>query len=274
MADASDVANVLKSIVVATVYPNGTSQPSIVGVTVGIERGWPIPNELQSQLAAGQCIVSIFDPPGMERNTTRYERDDQVVAAPVHTLTAFVAGNTITIGGTVQVPQNVIAVCGGRFAFSYQVQANDTLNTIAAGLAALIAAQFPGTAASGAVITVAGKPGILQARIAAVGQVWTEQGRQEKVFWIVCWCPTPQLRDQLAPAIDLPLRQLDRITMPDQGSARLIYHSSREIDDGEKNDIYRRDLLYSVEYAAATVTNAFEVGTVSVSGLDALRVNV
>jgi hypothetical protein len=269
MADASDVANVLKSIVVSTVYPNGTSAPSIVGVTVGVERGWPIPNDLQAQLAAGQCIVSIYAPPGMERNTTRYLREDQVISAPVHTLTAAVAGNKITIGGTVSTPQNAIALCGTKYAFPYAVQANDTLNTIAANLAALIAVQFPGTSASGPVITVAGKPGILQARIAGAGQVWTEQGRQEKVFWIICWCPTPQLRDQLAPAIDIALRQLDFIIMPDQGAARLIYNSSRESDEGEKNDIYRRDLLYSVEYAAATVTSAPEVAAIGVSGVGA-----
>lgn len=263
MADASDVANVLKALVVGIVYPNGTSQPSIVNTTVGVERGWPISDELQQQLGAGQCIVSIFAPPGMERNTTRYQRDDVQVAAPVHTLSATVSGNTITIAGSIAVPQNVIVRCGPKLAFSYAVQPNDTLASIAAGIAALLVATFPGTSSNGPVVTVAAKAGLLQARVASTGQVFTEQGRQEKVFWITCWCPTPALRDELTPAIDLALRQLDFITMPDQGAARLIYNSSRETDDGEKNEIYRRDLLYSVEYATATVTPALEVGAVT-----------
>lgn len=268
MADVSDVENVLKALVVGIVYPNSPSSPSIVNATVGVVRGWPTPNNLKPQLAAGQCIISIYAPPGMERNTTRYPRDDIELTAPVHTITATVAGNTITIGGALPVPfatQNVIALLGAKYEFSYPVQQSDALGSIAAGLAALIAASFPGTAASGPVITVAGNPPPVTARIAGSGTIWTEQGRQEKVFWITCWCPTPALRDQLAPPIDVALRQLDFITLPDQGAARMIYHSSRESDEGEKNEIYRRDLLYSIEYATSTTTTAYETGTFQAS---------
>jgi hypothetical protein len=203
----------------------------------------------------------------MERNTTRYPRDDIEVVAPVHTLTAKVAGNAITIGGTITTPQNVVVSCGPALAFGYSVQAGDTLASIASGVAALLAEAFPGTSSTGAVVTMGRGAPIPNAYVASTGKVWTEQGRQEKVFWITCWCPTPALRDQLVPPIDLALRQLDFITMPDQGAARLIYHSSRESDEGEKNEIYRRDLLYSVEYATATVTTAFEVGAVTLAGV-------
>jgi hypothetical protein len=273
MADASDVANTLVNLVAGIVYPNGSAQPSIVGTTVGIERGWPIPDELQTQLNNNQCIVSIFGPPGMERNTTRYPRQEFITARPVHTLTATVEGNTITIGGSVAVPQNVIALCGTQFAFSYAVQAGDTLASVAEGLAALIAAQFPGTAAAGEIIAVAGKPGILQARIASTAQVGTEQARQEKVFWITCWCPQPAIRDALASDIDLALKQFDFITFSDQSVGRLIYNSSRESDEGEKNEIYRRDLLYSVEYITMSVATAPETGTVGVTTSAASQTN-
>ena len=273
MADASDVANTLVNLVAGIVYPDGTTQPSIVGTTVGIERGWPIPDELQSQLAQNQCIVSIFAPPGMERNTTRYPRQEFVTGRAPHTLTATVVGNTITIGGAVAVPQNVIALCGTQFAFSYAVQANDTLTTVAEGLATLIAAEFPGTVAVGEVITVAGKPGILQARVASVATVGTEQARQEKVFWITCWCPQPAIRDALASDIDLALKERDFITFSDQSVGRLIYNSSRESDEGEKNEIYRRDLLYSVEYITMSVTTAPETGTVGVTSSAASQTN-
>jgi hypothetical protein len=262
MADESDVGNVLAGLAAGVVYPGGTSAPSIVGAPVLIYRGWPKSAQLDGDLAAGKAHVSIFAPPGMERNTTRYRRDDIQVAPPVHTLTATVSGNTVTIGGTVAVPQNIIVLCGIRLIFPYAVQAGDTLASIAANLAALLNAAFPGTVAVGATVTIAGRPGRIQARVASQALVWTEQGRQEKSFWLSCWCPTPAMRDVLAPAIDLALRQRDFITMPDQGAARLIYGSSRTSDEGQKVQIYRRDLIYSVEYATATVTSAPEIGAI------------
>lgn len=267
MADTSDVENELVDLVLAVVYPNGTSQPSIVNAGVKIYRGWPVSAGLDTDLAAGVANISVFPPPGMERNTSRYDRDDIELTAPVHTLTATVAGNKVTIGGSfaAATPQNVVVLCGAQLAFAYSAQADDTLASIATNLAALIAASFPGTAASGAVITIAGNPGIVQARIGGVGQIWTEQARQEKVYWITCWCPTPAMRDILAPAIDVTLKQLDFVTLADGSEARLIYHSSRTNDEGQKVQIYRRDLLYSVEYATSTTTSAPETVTVGLS---------
>lgn len=266
MADTSDVENALKAIVIGVVYPNGTSQPSIAGVTIGVERGWPTANDLDTELGAGQAIISIFPPPGLERNTTRYPRQESRLAKPVHTLTAPVAGNTITIGGTVAVPQNVIVLCGNRFAFPYSVQQGDDLDTIAANLAALIAVQFPGTAAVGSVITVAGNPGIVQARIASTAQVATEQSLQEKTYWITCWCPTPDMRDILAPAVDVALKKYDFIVVgTEQSRAWLRYARSNTSDEGQKVQIYRRDLVYTVEYGTFTIDTAYETGAIGVN---------
>lgn len=265
MADTSDVENAFVTLVAATVYPNGTGQPSIVNAGVKVFRGWPNSASLDTDLAAGAAQISIFPPEGMERNTTRYPREEADVAAPVHTVTATVNGNTVTIGGTISSPQNIIVACGVGQSFSYAVQTNDTLALIATNLAALIAASFPGTAASGAVITVAGKPGILQARIAGQAQVWTRQSQQEKTYWITCWCPTPAMRDVLAPAIDVALKQLDWINLADGSRGRLRYASSRVSDEAQKVQIYRRDLVYTVEYETATVSPAPETGIVGVT---------
>jgi hypothetical protein len=265
MADTSDVENALKALVLAAVYPNGSSSPSIVNADLFVERGWPKSAQLDTNLAAGKAHISIFPPEGLERNTTRYPREEFQVAPPVHTLTAAVAGNTIIIGGAVSVPQNVLALCGTQFVAAYAVAANDTLATIATALAALIAARFPGTAAAGAVITVAGKPGILQARIAATASMWTRQKQQEKTYWITCWCPTPAMRDVLAPAIDVALSKIDRITLADQSLARLRYALSRTCDEGQKVQIYRRDVVYTVEYETATVATANETGAIGVT---------
>lgn len=270
MADLSEVETALLSIINNAVYPNGTSQPSVASVDVRIYRGWPISTQLDADLGAGKCHVSVYSQPNVERNTTRYRREQQVATAPVHTLTAAVSGNVITLGGTVAIPQNVVVLCS-RQAFIYAVQANDDLASIATAVAALIAASFPGTASSGPDVTVAGSPGIIRARIASQGTIWTEQRRQERGLQIGCWCPTPALRDVLAPAIDLAFAQIDWLTMPDGGAARIRYERTVETDSAEKVQLFRRDLFYSVEYATATITNAYEVGAVELSEQSGVR---
>lgn len=260
MADLSDVETALLTLIQTAVYPNSTSSPSVVNADVRIYRGWPIAAQLDSDLAAGRAHVSVYAQPNVERNTTRYQREEQTQTAPVHTLTGSVNGNAVTIGGTVSTPQTVIVLCGTKFAFTYAVQSGDTLSTIAAAVAALIAVQFPGTAAVGAVITIVGQPGVVQARIAGQGSTWTEQGRQDRGFQIGCWCPTPALRDVLVPAIDLALRKLDRITLVDGSSAHIRYERTFTSDEGEKVQVFRRDLFYMIEYATASIATAYEVG--------------
>lgn len=267
MADTSDVETELVDLISAVVYPNGTGQPSIVNATVGIERGWPTANDLDTELGAGQAIVSVFPPPGMERNTTRWPREEQLLTPPLHTLTAGIVGNVVTLGGTVAVPQNVIVICN-QVLFAYGVKASDTLGSIASILAGLIDGQFPGSSASGDAVTIAGHPGIAQARIASSGQIYVEQSRQEKSYWITCWCPTPAMRDVLAPAIDVALKQLDFITVgPEQSEARIRYVNSNVSDEGQKVQIYRRDLVYWVEYGTGTISTAFETGAIELLGI-------
>lgn len=265
MADLSDVENVLLATVTPIVYPNGNTQPSIVNAGVRLYRGWPIAAQLDTDLAAGLSHVSIYSMPNMERNITPYPRDDEVVTAPVNTVTAIAAGNAITIGGTISTPQNVIVLAGNRKLYAYAVKSNDTLASIATAVAALIAADFPGTAAVGPVITIAGKPGVVQARVAGAGQVGVEEARQQKWFMITCWCPTPPIRDLLAKSIDLALKQIDFLTMPDGWAARLRYERTQSTDDAEKVQLYRRDLIFMVEYATVALSTVFEIGAIGVT---------
>jgi hypothetical protein len=47
--------------------------------------------------------------------------------------------------------------------------------------------------------------------------------------------------------------------MPDSFAARIIYHGSLFNDSEQKMGIYRRDLLYSVDYATTITTQTWEV---------------
>lgn len=257
MADLDDVMTALTTTIAGVLYPNGIGSASSAGASVKVYPGWPVPNVLNTDLAAGKAHVSIFPRPE-ERNTTRYLGGYQTATVIPATLTATVSGATITIGGTVSLPQAVMAILNfGRSAYSYIVQIGDNLNTITAGLAALI----PGATVNGVVITVTGALE-LKTQVITSGKAIKEVGRQERLFQLVIWAPTPAIRSAIARVVDAALRQTERFTLPDGSSARLIYKSSPMTDMLEKSAIYRRDLYYTVEYATTVETTFYTIGNV------------
>lgn len=256
MADLTDVENKLAEIIATVLYPTGVPggfEPAspVASAPVIVYPGWPNSGTLQQDLASGKVHVSIHAMDA-ERNTTRYPKDWQTVTDAAPTLTAIIAAQAITIGGTVSVPQSVAVEVNG-LAFVYEIQASDTLNAIAAALAALISFAVPGTGSAGAVITVPSSGRIASARIAAQGVGIMETRRQERVFQITVWAPSPDLRNAVAKPVDAALSVLERFTLADQTSARLIYRGSPSTDKAQMQDCYRRDFLYSVEYAT-TIT--------------------
>jgi hypothetical protein len=268
MADLADVENALVSLIAATVYPNGTGQPSIANVGIAVYRGWPQPKALEDDLAAvgagtgGKVHISVFTRPE-EHNVTRYPKDWQQQSAPAPTLTLTVNGQQVTVGGTVSTPQNAVVFVNNA-PFVYVVQANDTPTTIAAALAALINAgsvipfggmfvPVPGPTSAGPVITMPASARMGVARVGASGISIMEVRRQERTFQITVWANSEANRSAIAGPLDAALANTLRFTLPDQTSARLIYKGSPVLDGVEKSNLYRRDLLYSVEYAT-TVT--------------------
>lgn len=259
MADISDVEASLLSLLTQTAYPNGMSSPSVVLDSGGnphnvqLYRGWPIPDQLDIDMAAGTVDVSIF-PSRVEQNVTRYGLDyEEVLPLPGPTLTLVAGVTTLTVGGTASVPQNVAALVNG-FGYSYGVQPNDTLASIATGLAALINVNTPATS-SGPVITIPSAHS-LTPRVGAVGSVIQEVARQKRNVMIGIWCPSPDLRDNAAKLFDPILKSTKFLNMPDGTKCRLIYVNSPITDTIEKQNIYRRDLIYSCEYGTTITSEA------------------
>ena len=73
--------------------------------------------------------------------------------------------------------------------------------------------------------------------------------RQERVFQITVWANTPAQRDVIGAALDISLANTEFLTMPDGYGARMIYRSSMVVDALQKAKLYRRDFMYSIEYA-------------------------
>lgn len=262
MADLSDVSAWLETQCAGICYPNTTSQPPITGAgkTISLGQGWPDPKSLDAVVAAGagNAYVSIYPMPGMERNTTRFPKKWQQVSVQTATLTLVVSGRTVTVGGTPAVGQAAVATVGGT-GYGYALLQGDTLNSIAAALAALI----PGASAVGAVITV---PGVstLSAAVSVTGIAAMETRRQQRVFGVYVWAPDPVTRDTVSKTLDLAFADIERLTLPDGFSSRLIYHGTTTLDDLQARGIYKRVLMYSVEYATTKTQTTQTVGATNV----------
>lgn len=243
MADMTEVADVLKDLIAAIVYPNGIERPSPSGVNAKVYQGWPEPANLQADLPIHLAHISVF--PGVEKITTRHMPEWQQMTAPAPTLVTTVAGTTITLSGTVTVPQAVALIIDGKD-FAYGVQAADTLDSIASALAAEVNAVQPASAA-GPALTIAGAHRIV-ARVVANGISAKEVAREQRPFTVSIWAGCYDDREPLAKLIGPALAELVRLALPDGTQGEVTYGGSRQIDNEQRQGIYRRDITLSIEY--------------------------
>ena len=267
MADLSDVENALVSIIAQVFYPAGTGQPSALGAAVRIYRGWPSKPELEADLRAGAVNVSVYAQ-NRERVVTRFQNACRLLTGPpTPTVTFSVSGQTVTIGGTVSVPQNAAVIVNGAAGYSYALQQTDTPTTIATALAALVVADHPEATSAGPVLTVPGAVSLV-GRAGTFGTSLRELKRQRRDIQIALWANNPTLRDQVAILLDPALAAMEFIPLADGTAGRLVYVSSPHDDTVQKEILYRRNLIYSVEYGTTQTRSDAQiiVPVVDVSG--------
>ncbi len=245
MADQSDVETALVAVASAALYPQGTGAASVPGPDCRIYRGWPNSAALDNDLRNGVINVTVFPSHGSGRLTTRYV--EEWVAPPAKaTLTASVSSLNVTFGGSAD-PGQVAGILVDGQSYAYRTQAGDTPASVAANIAVLARADRI-VPLFGSTITLTGA-GELLARVVADAPAKKEVRRQEQVFRVTCWCATPATRDTAASAIDQALAALSFIDLDDGTQGRLLYAGTTVFDQSEDTLLYRRDLLYRVEYA-------------------------
>lgn len=266
MADLSDVETGLAALIAGALYPAGTDQASAAGVPVLVYPGWPNAAGLDADLAAGKAHVTVF-PTTVERNTSRYPRDWQEQSTATTTLTLTVQGQMATVGGAMPAPftPHVLGLIVDGEPYPYQVQPTDTLVSIATALAALVGGDVSGVGVAGAVITMPAGARIDAARVGVTGTAIRELRRQQREFRITVWADTPAHRVAVGTVVDVALAQVDRMTLPDGTSARLLYHATQDSDGQQKARLYRRDFVYSVEYATTQTDTASQVTQVQLN---------
>lgn len=255
MADMTDVADALVALITAAIYPSGTGSAPAGGVQCKIYQGWPEPKQLSTDLRALLAHVSVF-PTATERVTDSMNFDwlQQSIAAP--TLVLTVAGNTVTVSGTVSTGQNAALLVDG-LPYVYAVQAGDTLTSIATALTALVSAAR--TASNvGPVITIPATHSLV-ARIGVQGVNFRVLRRQEKVFQVTVWANSPAQRETVAKIVDPTLSGAYRTILPDGTQATVRYKSSIQDDGAQKAGIFSRHMLFAVEYQTTDTVSATQI---------------
>lgn len=251
MADQSDVETVLTQLVSAVIYPQGTNSPSILGVTCRIYRGWPNSAALNADLAANRVNITVFPDARHELNSTRWSTEYMPATPVAPTLTITMAGNSATFGGTAN-PGQLAGLLADNLAVVHRTETGDTPALVAAILASYIRQQRIAQV-SDCTVTVPGAS-LLIGRVVADQTVTEELRRQSQRFRISFWCPDPASRDTAASAVDAGLAAQDFIALPDGTSGRLRFVSSAVFDQSQDALLYRRDLLYAVDYSTTLVT--------------------
>lgn len=253
MADLADVETALTGLVMVALYPTGTTNASTVGVPCLVYRGWPVSAALDADLAAGRVNVSVFSVPGSGRNTTRWGIEDTAVGGTPTLTVSVVGGNSAVFGGSAVAGQ-VAGLLVDQTTYVYRTQDGDTPAQVAAALAQAAQPDRP-VCLSGAIVTLP-ESGSVMARVVADSQVLQEVRRQEQLLRITLWCPTPALRDAAAAAVDVALAAEAFITFADGSVGRVRYAGSTVLDQQENARLYRRELMYMVEYPTTSTQSA------------------
>lgn len=251
MADQSDVEQALATLIVGALYPDGADAGSVVGATCRVYRGWPNAAALDADLATGRVNVTVFPDAAGGSNSTRWMDEYTDLAAVTPGLAVLVQDNAATIFGDAATGQ-LVGLMVDTQAVVHRTAAGDTPELVAAILAEAIRNPSDGRGrpaqVSGATITVPGA-GFLLGRVVADQPALREARRQTQPFRLSAWCPSAAIRDILCSVVDTALAAQRFIDLPDGSAGRLRYVGTTVFDQSVNARLYRRDLVYGVDYA-------------------------
>jgi hypothetical protein len=269
LADLTDVTAYLASAAASAVYPNGISQPSVASMDVRIFEGWPHADQLDLDLGgkmlAGRPPVPVPRPNGPAANVSVYPMmgsnvepfqildKTYVIVPPVFGMGLTVTGlpgntalfPTVTVAGQPTAGEYLTLICDRQFVYS---ATGVSTASILAQIAAQAAANYTGVTSSGNQITI---PAMFDfsARQGAPGTLANVTHRQRQEIMITTWAPNHVARSVIAAAIDVELKKKIVVALPDTSSALICYSRSSLTDEQSVATLYRRDLIYQVEYA-------------------------
>lgn len=277
MADLSDVTTFIYNQCISAAYPNGTSSPSIAPAPPGfanpmdirVLEGWPLSDQLDRDLGGtmlsgnppvpikrpnGPCAnVSVFPLAGTGNSIYQIQDKTYVLTQPTISLTVTVSGTPgsptqptqITVTGTPSSGEFVTIIADRQFDYS---RGGSTSTDILSVLLTDVQANYPAATLVGNTLTIPTSYA-LTVRQGGVGTLGKVIQRQCQYVAVTVWAPNPQSRSVIASAVDIALKRNIVVALPDGSDAKIVF-SRTTIDDRNQNPtIYRRDLVYEVDYA-------------------------
>ncbi|WP_036048702.1 hypothetical protein [Bradyrhizobium sp. Tv2a-2] len=275
MADLSDVTAYLAQQAFIAVYPNGTGSASVAGMDCRIFEGWPLPDQLDNDLTGfmmengdkvkrpgGVCAnVSIFPMLGQGAPVPQIQNKTRTISQPTYGLTFTVVGNTLTVSGQPAAGEYLTIIADDEYVFS---RGGATTQAILAALLADAQAAYPQASATSTSLTVPGTH-ILVVRQGGVGKVGRVIHRQKNSIMVTVWAPNQIARAAFAKAIDVQIKQTIVTTLSDTSQIKVTYNRTNTIDEEQSKGIYRRDLVFDVEYATLEIFDAYVITSTQVS---------
>lgn len=278
MADISDIETYLYNTAQSAVYPNGTSQPSVAGMDVRIMEGWPLPDQLDLDMAgkmlSGNPPVPVSRPNGplasvsifpMVGNTaTPYQIQDKtyVISQPTYGLSIVSAVNgVITVSGAPANGEYLTVITDRNHAYSH---VGASRAAVLSALAADFSANYSGVSSTDTTLTIPGTYAMV-IRQGGVGVLGKVVHRQRQAIMVTVWAPTHVVRTALAKAVDVALKSQVVVTLPDTSQALICYNRTNVIDEKQMVTIYRRDLIYDAEFSTVQQFPGYVVTSVNTS---------
>ncbi len=261
MADITDVTDAIEQIAIAACYPNGTLSPSVSSRPIDIAQGWVASADLDTGLTAGTTFVTVYSVPS---STSKLPvplsgSSDGVIVAPVHGMSAVVSDLSFTLSGVPTLGEYVTVIVGAH-AYSYPASPGDTVQIVAAALAA----QIPGAAVSGSTVSLTSGPAIT-IRIGAPATMGRTIDRESQNVILGVWAPNPSDRTVVARALKVAVAQNLTIVLPDTSEALLITRGTTQTDKNELELAFRRDLTVQCSFDTLETYPAYEVTSVDVT---------
>jgi len=260
-ADIADVLDALEQISIAACYPKGTSSPSVSGKPIDIAQGWVESGDLDAGLPQGTTFVTVYSVPSSTAKlpVPLSGSSDGVIVAPIHGMSAVVSDLSFMLSGVPMLGEYATVIVGAH-AYSYPAVAGDTVQIVAAALAA----QIPGATVSGSTVSLTSGPSIT-VRIGAPATMGRTIDRERQNVILGVWAPNPSDRAVVGAALKVGVAQNLTIILPDTSEALLLTQGMNQTDKNQLELAWRRDLTVQVTFDTVEMYPAYEVTSVDVT---------
>lgn len=197
--------------------------------------------------------ISVWPLPAERKISTALGRPFQVTAKGKPALLFTVNGSIISVSGVADAATNVRISLNGK-TYTSHFRPGTTAEQAITALSMTLPKSF--TVLSSVCILMVEN---LSVYVTTAGTAVRELRRQIKDFQVTIWAPAPGLRECIGSAIEMALSEQCHIDLNDGAPAQLLYTRQFDSDRSENWHVYRRDLIFSVNYATTQTIAAPEV---------------